>query len=287
MKSRRRLAACESLLAVGALAAGALVAACSGSSVQRAGDGGPTGSGGATGAGGAAGAGGVMGTGGVTGTGGATGTGGSAASIPASDGFDGTALDASWIVLRPDLADISVGQGTLSVRPHPNALWYQAGQGELVYKLVTGDFKATATVHTRKATDSSMPPDQNVELGGVMARSPDGSSENYVLIVVGFAEMGHLAIEHKDTTNSNSVFAESPWTADAELRLCRTGSTFAVFKRNPGDASWGSADYQATRTDLPATMQVGAVAYDNDAAPDLNVTFDELTFAPVGGGCTQ
>ena len=41
--------------------------------------------------------------------------------------------------------------------------------------------------------------------------------------------MGHLAVEHKTTTNGESDFGEMPWpSGDAELRLCRVGGTFTA-----------------------------------------------------------
>ena len=119
-----------------------------------------------------------------------------------------------------------------------------------------------------------------------MARNPTGTSENYVLGVVGYAEMNQLAVEHKTTTNSVSDYGESPFGADAELRLCRTGSIFAVYYRRPGDSTW-TLSFAPNRPDLPATLQVGPVAYTGAASPDFVTIFDRIAFEPVGGGCTQ
>jgi hypothetical protein len=169
-------------------------------------------------------------------------------------------------------------------------LWYNASQGVLVYKNVTGDFKATTTVHVRSAYGATTPPTQSIELGGLMARDPASSmgalGESYVLQVIGFGEQGHLAVEHKSTTNSVSVFDEVPWPADAELRLCRTGSTFTMYRRTVGTTTW-TQDSQTARADLPATLQVGPNTYALQSAPDLVVYFDRFTFESVGGGCDQ
>jgi hypothetical protein len=242
---------------------------------------GSNGIGGATGSGGRSGIGGATGAGGTTGAGGATGL---------SDEFDGTALGSAWSIFHPELVDVSVGQGALSLRSHANALWYNNNQGVLVYKLVTGDFKATSTVHVRNAPGSTMPPTQGIELGGVMARDPassqGGRGENYVVIEVGFGEQGHLAIEHKSTIENVSVFDESPFGADAELRLCRVGASFTLWYRAVGATTWVQDD-QIARADLAATLQVGAATYADEPAPDLVASFDRLTFAPVGGGCDQ
>ena len=154
---------------------------------------------------------------------------------------------------------------------------------------MTGDFKVTATVHARKVSDTSATPDQYADVGGIMARNPTVTSmmENYVLTVVGFAEMGHLAIEHKSTTNGNSDFNEMPWpNGDAELRLCRVGATFTGYVRNPGDTTWGTPFITFNRADLPATLQVGPCAYNDASAPDFVSIFDSFTFQTVGAGCT-
>lgn len=206
--------------------------------------------------------------------------------IPTSDDFNGTTLDPSWTVLDPARVDVAVAGGALRLTPRPNALWFDAGEGGLVYKRVTGDFTATATVHARKASDAMMPPAQSIELGGVMARDPNGPPENYVFVVIGFGEQGHLAVEHKTTANSASTFAEVPFGADAELRLCRQGARFTLYRRTLGATTW-TEDFTIARTELPATLQVGANAYDGDAAPDVTIAFDVFTFAALGaGGCT-
>lgn len=116
-----------------------------------------------------------------------------------------------------------------------------------------------------------------------MARAPGTASENYVLLVIGYGEMNGLAVEHKSTTNSVSVFAEVPFAPDAELRLCRKGAVFTLYRRAPGAATW-TQDHQVTRADLPATLQVGPNAYDMQATPDVTISFDQFTFGPVTGG---
>jgi hypothetical protein len=198
-----------------------------------------------------------------------------------SDEFAGSALDPSWSALNPDAAAISVRAGALHLVATRSSLWYNASQGVLVYKLVTGDFKATIAVHARKASNPAVPPDLSIELGGVMARNPAAAPESSTFIVVGFGEQGQIVAEHKDTIDSASTFSESPWTPDAELRLCRVGSTFAVYRRHIGDASWGAPDFQTTRADLPPTLQVGPNMYAAQTAPDLDVSFDRISFAPV------
>ena len=208
---------------------------------------------------------------------------GPASTLPASDDFEGGALDPSWTVLEATRVTVAVNGGALRLTPAPNALWYNASRGGLVYKSVTGDFIATATVHARKTSNASMPPSLPVELGGVMARAPGTGAENYVFIVVGYGTQNTVAVEHKSTTNSASMYAEVPFGADAELRICRKGAVFTLYRRAPGAGTWMQAN-QVTRADLPATLQVGPNAYNMQATPDLTVSFDQFTFAAVVGG---
>lgn len=120
-----------------------------------------------------------------------------------------------------------------------------------------------------------------------MARNPSGDSENYVLGVVGYAEMNELAVEHKSTKDSQSDYGEAPFAADAELRLCRAGDSFTIYYRQPGDTGWPLSVTSITRADLPATLQVGMVAYTGASSPDYVSSFDRIVFEPVGAGCDQ
>lgn len=203
-----------------------------------------------------------------------------------SDDFAGNSLSGSWSVLNPQSLQIGVGGGELHLTVTQHALWFQSEQGTLVYKEVNGDFKLTSTVRARRTTNPNLPADRYVHLGGLMARSGAGGGENYVFIVVGFDE-NDLSVETKTTVNNVSTYAGPSWpSGDAELRLCRVGRTFVVYKRALGAGTWTEAN-RYDRPDLPSTLQVGPNAYafanGNPGAPDLTVSFDAATFAPVSG----
>lgn len=185
------------------------------------------------------------------------------------------------MAFRPEVLNISVGNGSLSLRLDQQALWYNANRGPLVYKFVTGNFKVTSRVRVRKASNPADPPTNTVHLGGLMARDPQGemagATENYVFIVTGFDEMD-LSVETKTTVNSVSTYDGPAWpSGDAELRVCRIGTTFYLYKRAIGDATFVLAQTY-DRPDLPAKLQVGANVY-SASAPDLVANFDEITFA--------
>ncbi len=201
---------------------------------------------------------------------------------PLSDTFDGGTLDPKWTLFNDAAVDAFVAGGSLSMEMTAPALWFQSGQGTLLHQTVSGDFRVTATVHVRKTSAPAEPPDTTIHLGGLMARDPasDASgSENYVFIVAGFDE-DDVSVETKSTTNDVSDYIGPAWpSTDAELRMCRVGASFHLYKRPVGAATWELA-ITYDRPDLPAALQVGANAYCL-TAPDLTVQFEAVTFARV------
>ena len=175
--------------------------------------------------------------------------------------------------------------GSLTLTLEAPALWFNDSTGVLAFKPTIGNFTVTATVHTQAASMPAEPPAPSIRLGGLMARDPASDAtqlQNYVHIVAGNGPAGVLAIEHKTTTNGTSVYAAPEWPSpDAQLRICRVGSTFNLYKRRVGARAWQlAASYD--RPDLPDQLQVGADIYSPNAPPDLRVRWDELTFRPGG-----
>lgn len=184
---------------------------------------------------------------------------------------------AGWSVLNPQAVEIQSQDGALVMTLTHRALWFMDRRGVFVYKPVSGNFRITADVHTAKRSDPTQPPggDGTVQLGGLMARNGNGGQENYVFIVAGDDGNG-LSIETKNTVESFSKYSGPDWdAAEAELRLCRFGASFNLYKRHIGsNEAWTSA---ATfeRTDLPETVQVGLTIY-TDSTPDLQIRYDHL-----------
>lgn len=207
---------------------------------------------------------------------------------PRSDDFDGATLAPRWQIYRPEAVDLTVQGGALHLAPRPFALWFDRERGPLVYQPVDGDFRATARVRARRRAAPDEPPDQLVHLGGLMARDPVTPPEDYVFIVVG-RDIDDLSVETKTTVAGRSAYTGPPWPdSDAALRICRLGDTFRLYKRPIDGGEWILAD-TFDRPDLPATLQVGAIAYTNSAMPDLTVAFEEIVFAPAAAeaDCTE
>lgn len=208
-----------------------------------------------------------------------------------SDDFEGDALDPSWTAHNADLVNVTLSGGALELEAPVNSLWYNDSEGPLLFKTVAGDFRVTATVRARRASDPSLPPAHNVHLGGLMARDPSGDgggAENYVFIVVG-NDVNDLSVETKTTLSSVSSYEGPSWpSGDAELRVCRLGAVVRLYKRLVGAAEWTLAA-TFTRPDLPGALQAGPFIYAAQGGPDLIVSFDQVTFADAASvaDCTD
>ena len=197
-----------------------------------------------------------------------------------SDEFSGTALDNSWSILNGDNFSYEVSGNALHITPKADTLWWKAtGTGAMIYKTVTGNFKLTTAVRARSATNPSLavgPVDY--QFGGIMARDPSASTNNYVFGVVGDRGATPLEIETKSTANNVSSVQGAAWpSGDAELRICRLGATFHIYVRSTGSNAWAVATPWGPpydRPDMPATLQVGPIAYAWTTSPDLRASFE-------------
>ena len=199
--------------------------------------------------------------------------------VPTATGIPGFE---DWSVFNPSAVSISTENDSLILALRSRRLWFMNERGVLVYKPISGNFKITAEVHAMKNSDPSQPPggDGTVQLGGLMARNGTGGAENYIFIVLGDDGNG-LSIETKNTVDSFSKYDGPSWDSnEAELRLCRFGSTYNLYKRHIGtNEAWMLAD-SFDRPDLPESLQVGANIY-TDSVPDLRLRFDHLRIESI------
>ncbi len=199
---------------------------------------------------------------------------------PSTDEFTGDSLDPSWDVLRGELLDISVADGELHLVANQYSVWFNEEAGALIHKTVSGNFKATTSVKARKASDPSEFVGPDFQFGGLLALDPTTQLHNYVFIVVG-DRGGYLSVETKSTINSSSDVQGPEWpSGDAELRLCRVGADFFLYKREIGDTTWTEA-VSYTRQDLPTELHVGPFAYAFNNAPDIRASFARVSITPV------
>jgi hypothetical protein len=190
-----------------------------------------------------------------------------------------------WQVINPQGVRVSVEEGGLVLDLIGPLLWFNEERGVLFYRDVTGDFRATATVRTSKASEPTAPPGQDgtIQLAGLMART-EIPAENYVFIVGGSIGMS-TGLETKTTTSSRSVYVQRglPTGGDAELRLCRIGPTFVLLWRHVDSSEAWTLMSTFERRDMPQTLQVGANIY-TDGVPDLVARFEQLMIERLDPG---
>jgi hypothetical protein len=156
--------------------------------------------------------------------------------------------------------------GVLYVEPEVST-WFQDYRGVLLYKEVAGNFSVTTRVQAMGL--SSDVPTSTFSLAGVMIRAPRHESpgswsafqENWLFITTGAGDSpGIPQIETKNTVNSISALELTPGVVGwAELRIDRTGDLYRLYRRFKGE-DWVQAR-TIVRDDLPATVQVGLIAY--------------------------
>lgn len=193
----------------------------------------------------------------------------------------------TWATINPQAVRISLDGSALVIHLIGRALWFNEQRGVLFHEAVTGDFRATATVRTSKASDPSAAPgrDDTIQLAGLMART-EVPAENYVFIVSG--SIGNATgLESKTTTSSRSVYIQrgANTDGDADLRLCRRGATFQLAWRAAGSTDEWQPMATFERPDLPPTLQVGANIY-TDSVPDLIARFEGLTIERLAAGAS-
>jgi len=191
-------------------------------------------------------------------------------------------------LINPQAVHVSVDTGALVMDLVGSARWRDADKGVLFYRDVTGDFRATSTVRTSKASDPSVAPggDGSVQLAGLMART-EGFAENSMSVATG--SIGNsTGLETTTTESSHSISFSRGVSAggDAELRLCRIGTTFLLWWRHVDSNEDWTHMSTFDRRDMPATVQVGA-NIDTDGGPDIVARFENLEIEPIptGRGC--
>jgi hypothetical protein len=186
---------------------------------------------------------------------------------------------ADWQLINPPAVALSVNRGALVIELTQPTLWLDDQSGVLFYREVTGDFRATATVRTSKPSDPSAPPGQDgtAQLAGLMARAGGGQVESYVSI--GSGSIGSsTGLETNTTESSHSIDIQRglPTGGDAELQLCRKGSTFYLWWRHVDSSEDWTHMSTLDRKDLPGTLEVGA-SVSADGPPDIVARFEALT----------
>ena len=200
---------------------------------------------------------------------------------------EGTAAQYTTLDINTTLA------GHLVIVPNQTPGWFGTGDAPLVFKEITGNFAVQTRVLARSLASASSAPGSNFNSAGLMARNPSGATgpENYIMTNIGRQDgriPGSVGSEAKTTTNSSSVLTLDAAGFEGDLILCRVGDVFIAYRFLTGDPGWIELN-RYTRTDLPATLQVGLVVNAFSAPADLRAEFDyvrELATPTADTDCT-
>ena len=203
------------------------------------------------------------------------------------DDFTDGRIGDGWTLFNESLFEVAEANGRLHIIPQQKVTWYKAKNGPFIYTLIEGDFTLTARVLTRQTDQPEQFPndqDRRYEYAGIMMRNPASDSsglENYLFAVVGFHRR-NLAVETKSTTNDVSeMVQDKAWqSGDAELRICRVGQDFYLFKRHLGDSEW-TLQQSFERPDIGETVQAGLISYAQNESPDLDAAFEYVSFQRI------
>jgi len=179
-------------------------------------------------------------------------------------------------------------EGALYLEPYPS-VWFYDYTAPLLFKTIEGNFMATTRINV-SGTASAMP-STTYSLAGLMARRPRPGApftadsawakdrENYVFHVTGTTgEPGAPKIETKSAVRSRPLVKHYPreTSGPIELRLVRLDQTvIALYRRPEGDWQIHERFY---RPDLPATLQVGLMAYGDYATVREQVWYDPWAY---------
>lgn len=201
------------------------------------------------------------------------------------DTFAGSSLSNEWTNLHPSLVQINVLSGSVEMTPTaggPAVIWFENNEGPMIAKEIQGDFIATATAHTHRASNPALPVPTSYRLAGILARDPASapSARNSVHVALGAGVPGQPnVVEDKSTDDSQSVFfLHSVPSQDAELRLERQGTIFTMSWRPVAGFGAFQVIGVHNRPDLPPLLEVGLMVYSFEASPDITAVFDDIEF---------
>jgi len=208
-----------------------------------------------------------------------------------SDEFNTSVLDASWNLFQTQYyqTPVPINNGFMEMslddaECNLTCVWWVDMNAGLIYKEVTGDFDVITAAYTKQKTNPTQDIDRWTQLAGLMARDPASTTsrnENYVFNVAGM-RFDNPSVELKSTTDNTSsirAYTDNMSGTAAELRMVREGTIFSLYSRQIGSSNWIFRD-SFNRPDLPATLQVGLIAYVYEAYPgNLLAQFDYIRFS--------
>ncbi len=227
--------------------------------------------------------------------------------------------------LDPSLRTTAVVEdGWLRVRGvAERAGWYSDRSGPLFYRVITGDFMVETRARSVLTADPARRPTASFNSAGLIVRDAASERGKMRWLMYNFGQQATFyGTEAKNTVPdaggfhihrlagfaSHSTLLLTPMPdriVEADLRICRVGNEFRLFKRLPGASEWAeesqTAETQAQgnglanptlgvgasgpirfiRSDMPATVQVGLVSNPGFPPNDGESRFQHIRFQRI------
>lgn len=185
--------------------------------------------------------------------------------VALSDEFDDPETLANWqLASEADGTPLAhqyleIASGTLGLEPTSTA-WYGDYRGPLLFKLVEGDFVVEIDVSAVSPSDLSTPPSLPFNAAGLLVHNPGSGPghENWLAYNVG-RQLSSIAVEGKNTVESESVLTLVDDLHYGRLRVCRVGNVFILAKQFDGDDAWVE-QHVFVRNDFAPEVRVGLIA---------------------------
>lgn len=228
-----------------------------------------------------------------------------------NDDFADGVIDPSWTVSADTATILENANGLVFFTPDNTGTgrsWGGDERGPIVYKPVSGDFRATAEVVITNDAGDALPPLQGIRfhMAGIMALDPRVDQVDAVDLGIG-SWNGVYSFQTKSTVaDATTLYAAnalsgngttgidtpayefaplgSPATYSALVRLAREGQVFTVDVSYDGGSSIAhSRVWDRSANPMPAELHVGPMAYSAFAAPadfqarfPTGITFETL-----------
>jgi PKD repeat protein len=216
-------------------------------------------------------------------------TGGTSCPPGFRDDFNGTALDASWSVLRPDATDggIVVGGGNVAIPTGVGDIYQTTNTGTnfVLRTAPSGAFTVTAKINHHG--------NERYQQGGIIVY---GDDDNYVKLdrtatnasgstnTEFFEFIQEVAATARNASQDHTTNLASDFPSDFYLRIVWDGTNMTGAYSTDGTA-WTSVGRASTA--LPANPKIGIFALSNGATTVVSPKFDYITIDGPPCGTNQ
>ena len=208
-----------------------------------------------------------------------------------TDTFDSGASLASYTEPAPSQrTSLTVDSGLLRLVPAPNQAWYATGTGPALFLAPqpSGDFVLATWINPHLVGDVNARPTADYNVCGLIARGISDPTD-WVFAASGRGDSASTYLETKTTTDGATTIIGSAMPAwQGELRICRVGATFHVYRRMNGDMGFVELPPAFNRSDLSGPVRLGLAANGYTSSPDVQCDYDWVRLASVSSlaGCT-